>query len=58
MSTISFPGLSQVIQGFAAWRHRAHMHHELLGLGDRYLEDIGMRRRTEDYRPAAPFWPM
>jgi uncharacterized protein YjiS (DUF1127 family) len=55
MSTISFPGLSQVRQGFAAWRHQAHMHHELLGLGDRYLQDIGLRCRTGDYRPSVPF---
>jgi uncharacterized protein YjiS (DUF1127 family) len=55
MSTISFAGLSQVRQGFAAWRHQEHMHHELVSLGDRYLQDIGLRRRTGDYRPAVPF---
>jgi uncharacterized protein YjiS (DUF1127 family) len=55
MSTISFPGLSQVRHEFAEWRHQAHLHHELLGLSDRYREDIGLRRRTGDYRPSVPF---
>ena len=55
MSTINFAGPSQVRHGFAGWRHHVHMHHELLGLGDRYLEDIGLRRRSGDYRPSVPF---
>lgn len=55
MSTFSFPGFQEVRHGFAEWRHQAHMHHELLGLGDRYLEDIGLRRSTEDYRRSTFF---
>lgn len=55
MNTISFPGLSLVRHGFAEWRHQAHMHHELLGLGDRYREDIGLRCGTGGYRPSVPF---
>lgn len=58
MSTISFPGLQQVRRGLAEWRHQAHMHHELLGLSDRYREDIGISRCTADLRPAKPFWPL
>jgi uncharacterized protein YjiS (DUF1127 family) len=54
MSSTNFAGLSQVRQGFAAWRHQARMHHELLSLGDRHLQDIGLRRRTGDYRPLVP----
>jgi uncharacterized protein YjiS (DUF1127 family) len=55
MSAISFPGLSQVRQGFAQWRQQTLMHHELLGLGDRYREDMGLRRSAGDYRPLTPF---
>lgn len=58
MSPISFPGLQQVRHGFAEWRHQAHLHHELTGLSDRYLQDIGIIRRGKDYRPPRPFWMM
>jgi uncharacterized protein YjiS (DUF1127 family) len=55
MSAISFPGWQQVRHGFAEWRHQAHLHNELMGLNDRYREDIGLWRRTGDYHPSAPF---
>jgi len=55
MSAIRFPGLQQVTDGFAEWRHQAHMHHELLGLSDRYLQDIGISRCGGDYRRSKPF---
>ena len=55
MSAISFPGLQQVRHWLAEWRHQAHMHHELISLSDRCLQDIGLRPRTGDYRPSAPF---
>lgn len=55
MSTISFPGLSRVRDGFAEWRHQAQMQRELLGLTNRYLEDIGLQRGSKDYRPSVPF---
>jgi uncharacterized protein YjiS (DUF1127 family) len=40
------------------WRHQAHLHHELMGLPDRYLKDIGISSRTVDFRPSDPFWLM
>lgn len=39
-------------------RHGAHLHHELIGLPDRFLPDIGINLRTADYPLAKPFWMM
>lgn len=47
--------MQQVRHGFAEWPHQTHLHHELLGLSDRYLRDIGVSRRGGDYRPSKPF---
>jgi uncharacterized protein YjiS (DUF1127 family) len=52
------PYWRQVGQGFAEWRHNAHLHHELMTLSDRYLQDIGISSSTADIRPSKPFWPI
>jgi uncharacterized protein YjiS (DUF1127 family) len=42
--------------GIAAWRHQARSRSELLGLGDRYLRDIGISRHTPELDACQPFW--
>lgn len=45
MRTISLdrvPGWRQLKQGFADSCRSARLHHELAGLSDRYLQDIGL----------------
>jgi uncharacterized protein YjiS (DUF1127 family) len=42
--------------GVSTWRHHERSHHELLGLSDRCLRDIGVSRRTSNYDACKPFW--
>ena len=49
------PGWRQVKKGFAETRRSARLHRELMGLSDRYLQDIGYSRAA-DVCHSKPFW--
>ncbi len=41
---------------FAEWRHCTRSRNELMGLGDRALQDIGISRCTASFEASKPFW--
>jgi uncharacterized protein YjiS (DUF1127 family) len=47
---------SDVMQRVTVWWHCARSRHELQGLDDRCLQDIGMSRCTADIESTKPFW--
>jgi uncharacterized protein YjiS (DUF1127 family) len=47
---------SEVKQRVTEWWHCARSRHELQGLDDRCLQDIGMSRCAADFESTKPFW--
>jgi uncharacterized protein YjiS (DUF1127 family) len=47
---------NEVNRRLAEWWHFASSRHELEGLDDRCLQDIGMSRCTADFEASKPFW--
>ena len=47
---------SQVRQGLAEWRRRAHSRRELMNLSDADLRDIGLTRCSAQFEASKPFW--
>jgi uncharacterized protein YjiS (DUF1127 family) len=47
---------SKVKQRATQWWHCARSRHELQGLDDKCLRDIGMSRCTADFESTKPFW--
>lgn len=47
---------SQVKQGLAEWRRRAHSRSEMINLSDADLRDIGVSRCSTDFEASKPFW--
>jgi len=47
---------SQVKHHVAEWRRRSHSRHELEGLSDLTLRDIGLTRCEAGTEAAKPFW--
>jgi len=41
---------------FAEWRRRSRSRDELMGLSERYLNDIGLTRCDAQHEAAKPFW--
>jgi uncharacterized protein YjiS (DUF1127 family) len=39
-----------------AWRSRCQSRRELMGLSDRYLDDIGITRSSAGYQASKLFW--
>jgi hypothetical protein len=51
------PGWRQLKAGFAECRRAARLHHEPMGLGERYMQDIGLNRAAAYHpRHSQPFW--
>jgi uncharacterized protein YjiS (DUF1127 family) len=49
-------GFSAMIDTLLDWQERARQRRELLGLGDRALQDFGSCRAEADAEGSKPFW--
>ena len=47
---------SQVKEGLAEWRRRAHSRSELMTLSNSDLRDIGLSRSSTNIEASKPFW--
>ena len=52
MRAISLSGWRRVKD----WRHEVRMHHQLMNLSDKCLQDIGIGRGAVELRSSKPFW--
>jgi uncharacterized protein YjiS (DUF1127 family) len=50
------PRWNQMKQQFSEWRRRARSRHELYGLSDQTLRDIGVSRCDAQHEGNKPFW--